>query len=439
MINQEDLAEFKTFLSFPSISSEPGHKEDIENCFNWLKKKIDAIGFKTKRWETEGHPTLFAESEHIDGKPTLLIYNHYDVQPVDPLDLWDSPPFEPVIKDNKVFARGAQDNKGQLFYTYLALKSFNKKFPINIKWIIEGEEEMGSGGLEKILQKHSQDLKSDHLAIVDCGIPDAETPAVSLGMRGLITLEIEAIGTKGDLHSGTHGGIAYNPNRALAEMLGHVFDKDGRITIPKFYDTIIPLTEEEKGNVSFDFDDKKYISDYGAPATGGEKGLKTLERNWLRPTFEINGMWGGYTGQGFKTVIPSKAYAKVSCRLVKGQDPAAMAELVANHFEKSAPPGIQIKVSRHLGGGPATLTTPKSKVVQAFAKAFAKVFNKPCKYILEGASIPIVASLSKASGAEVVLVGVGLATDQIHAPNEHFGLDRFEKGRDTIREAILNL
>ncbi|MFN4173512.1 MAG: M20/M25/M40 family metallo-hydrolase, partial [Parachlamydiaceae bacterium] len=260
-----------------------------------------------------------------------------------------------------------------------------------------------------------------------------------LGMRGLVTLEIEAEGTKGDLHSGTHGGIAYNPNRALVEMLGKVFDKEGKITIPGFYDTILPLTKEEKESVSFDFDENKYIDDYGAPATGGEKGLKPLERNWLRPTFEINGMWGGYTGHGFKTVIPSKAYAKVSCRLVRGQDPIAIGELVKNHFENSAPAGIKIKVTRHLGGGPATLTTPNSKIVQAFSLAFEKVFKKPCKYILEGASIPIVSKLSRASGAEAVLVGVGLATDQIHAPNEHFGLERLEKGRDVMIEAILSL
>lgn len=438
-MKNEDLEAFKEFLSFPSISSEPGHKEDIEHCFDWLKNKIEAIGFKTKRFETEGHPTLFAESNHLENKPTLLIYNHYDVQPVDPIELWNSPPFQPVIKDNKIYARGAQDNKGQLFYTYLALKSFEKKFPINIKWLIEGEEEMGSGGLEKILKTHAKYLKSDHLAIVDCGIPDQDTPAVSLGMRGLVTLEIEVSGTKSDLHSGTHGGIAYNPNRALSEMLGNVFDKDGKVTIPGFYDTIIPLSEEEKGYVSFDFDEDKYLHDYGAEATGGEKGLKVLERNWLRPTFEINGMWGGYVGQGFKTVIPAKAFAKISCRLVRGQDPAQMGELVKAYFEKSAPPGIKVKVTRHHGGGPATLTTPNSKIVQAFSKGFEKVFKKPCKYILEGASIPIVSALQHASGASAVLVGVGLATDQIHAPNEHFGLDRLEKGRDVIREAILNI
>lgn len=439
MINQEDLKEFITFLSFPSISSEAEYKAEIEKCFAWLKSKVEDIGFKTKRWETGGHPAIFAESEHLPGKPTLLIYNHYDVQPVDPLELWDSPPFEPVIKDNTIYARGAQDNKGQLFYTFLALKSFNKKFPINIKWIIEGEEEVGSKGLDKVLEAHSKELKSDHLAIVDCGIPDSETPAVSIGMRGLITFEIEASGTKSDLHSGTHGGVAYNPNRALTELLGHIFDKEGKITIPHYYDSVIPLTEEEKRIVSFEFDEKKYIHDFGAPATGGEKALKPLERNWLRPSFEINGIWGGYIGQGFKTVIPAKAYAKVSCRLVKGQDPQKMLELIKGYLESVAPPGIKFTVTSHLGGGPAIMTNPNAKVVQAFAKAFTKVFNKPCKYILEGASIPIVASLSKASGAEAVLVGVGLATDQIHAPNEHFGLDRFEKGRDVVREAILNL
>lgn len=439
-MNDNTLQEYIKLLSFPSISSEPDHKKDIEECFNWVKDYVEKLKFKTERWETSGHPTLFAESERIEGQPTLLLYGHYDVQPVDPIELWKSPPFQPEVREGIIYARGAQDNKGQLFYVLQALKSFNGKYPINIKLVIEGEEEMGSSGLEGILQARSQQLKADHLAIVDCGIPDKDTPAVSLGMRGLITLEMEVTGTQIDLHSGTHGGIAYNPLRALTELIAGAKDAEGKITIPGFYDSIIPLTDEEKKDIAFDiFEEQKYISDYGAPATGGETKLPIMERNWLRPTLELNGLWGGYIGQGFKTVIPAKAHAKLSCRLVRGQDPEKMTELVSNYFEKKAPPGIQVKVHRHLGGGPAILTTPKSEVVQAFAKAFSEVFKKPCLYILEGASIPIVASLQKASGAEVVLVGVGLATDQIHAPNEHFGLDRSVRGKDVVALAIKHL
>ncbi len=434
------LQEYKTLLSFPSISSEPGHKQDIEACFNWVKEYVEKLNFKTERWDTSGHPTLFAESQKIEGQPTLLLYGHYDVQPIDPIELWQSNPFNAEVRDGIIYARGAQDNKGQLFYVLQALKSFQGKYPINIKLLIEGEEEIGSCGLEKILKEKSQKLQSDHLAIVDCGIPNKDTPAVSLGMRGLITLEMEVTGTKIDLHSGTHGGIAYNPLRAICELIASAKDENGKITIPGFYDSIIPLSEEEKKHIAFDiFDEKKYLEEYGSSATGGETSLPVMERNWLRPTLEINGVWGGYIGEGFKTVIPSKAHAKLSCRIVRGQDPEKMALLVADYFEKKAPPGIQVKVKRHSGGGPAMMTTPTSQVVQAFAKAFSDIFKKPCLYILEGASIPIVAALTKASGAEAVLVGVGLATDQIHAPNEHFGLDRSLKGRDVVVAAINHL
>lgn len=438
MISDDDLKQFFTFLNFPSVSSEPDHKQDVENCFNWLNQEIQKIGFKTERWETQGHPVLFAESKKIPNKPTLLIYNHYDVQPVDPLELWETPPFKATLKDGIVYARGAQDNKGQLFYTFLALKEL-KEFPINIKWIIEGEEEMGSEGLETLLPKYKEKLKSDYTAIVDCGIPDADTPAVSLGMRGIMTLELELTGTNVDLHAGTHGGIAYNPLRALTEILGNIRDKNGKITIPGFYDSIIPLTDEEKKHISFEFDEKKYEKDFGVKATGGEKDLKPLERNWLRPTLEINGLWGGYQGEGFKTVIPSKAHAKISCRLVKGQDPAQMSALLKDYFEKVVPPGISIKIKTPHGGGPAILSSPHSKIVQAFAKSFSTVFNKPCRYILEGASIPIVSALEKASNSEAVLVGVGLVTDKIHAPNEHFSVDRLYKGKEVIKQAIKNL
>lgn len=275
--------------------------------------------------------------------------------------------------------------------------------------------------------------------IVDVGIPNKDTPAVSIGMRGLIAMEVEAIGSSGDLHSGTHGGLAYNPIRALVELIAQAKDENGKITIPGFYDPIKALSEEEKKPISFEFNEAKYEKDFGITPTGGERNLSPLERNWLRPTLEVNGISGGYTGKGFKTVIPARASAKISCRLVQGQDPETTSLLVARYFESNAPPGIKIQVHRHEGGGPAILTSPHSKTVQAFAKAFSEVFQKPCQYILEGASIPIVADLQKASSAEVVLVGLGLATDQIHAPNEHFSLDRLKKGQIIISKALTYL
>lgn len=433
------LDDFKKFLAFPSISSEASYKKDLLACLDWLEKYIQKIGFKTEVWPTSGHPTLFATYEVDKNKPTLLIYNHYDVQPVDPLDLWHTPPFEPTVKDNEIYARGAQDNKGQCFYVLQALKRLletKKTLPINIKLIIEGEEEIGSQGLKTIVHQYKNKLKSDYLAIVDVGIPAPDTPAITLGTRGLVTFDIIATSSHTDLHSGSHGGLAYNPLRALSELLAKAFDEHGKITIPGFYDTIEPLTADEKKDIRFDFDEKQYEKDYGMTATGGEKHLHPFERNWLRPTFEINGLWGGYNKEGFKTVIPAKAFAKISCRLVRGQEVDYIGKLVKDYFEKGAPKAVTIHVVQHSGGGVAVLTSPHSKAVKAFQQAFAEVFDKPCGFILEGATIPIVAELQKASQSEVVFVGLGLGTDKIHAPNEHFGLDRIEKGITIMMRAM---
>ena len=436
------LEDYKKLLSFKSISAESEHQQDLVQCLKWIQAYVEAIGFKTEVWETEGHPVLFASWLQAPGKETLLIYNHYDVQPVDPLELWKTPPFEPTVRDNTIYARGAQDNKGQLFYTLLALKSLWEKkgaFPLNLKLIIEGEEEIGSLHLPPVLKKHASQLQADHLAIVDCGIPGPGTPAVSLGVRGIVTLEIEVKGTETDLHSGSHGGLAYNPIFALVEILASAKDPYGKVAIPGFYDDIEELSEEEKKSLSFDFNEEQYKREFGAHPTGGERHLHPLERNWLRPTFEVNGIIGGYTGKGFKTVIPAKASAKISCRLVRGQDPEKIGPLVASFLKAHRRPGFDVTVHLHAGSGPAVLSSPLSPTVQAFAKAFTATFNKPCQYTLEGGSIPIVSSLQKASRAPVVLVGLALPSDQIHAPNEHFSLDRIEKGREIMILAIENL
>lgn len=433
------LDDYKKLLSFASISTEEEFKKDLLACFEWVKGKIEELGFTTEVWETAGHPTLFATWSGATGKPTLLLYNHYDVQPVDPLELWHTPPFEPTVRDGVMFARGAQDNKGQLFYVLLALKKMKEErgtFPLNLKWLIEGEEEMGSKNLPSLLEKHKDQLKADHLAIVDCGIPDKDTPAISLGMRGLVTMDVEVTGTSIDLHSGSHGGLAYNPLFALVEILASAKDKQGKITIPGFYEGLQELTEEEKKTISFEFDEASYKKEHGAHPTGGERNLPHRERNWLRPTFEINGISGGYTGKGFKTVIPSYATAKLSCRLVRGQDPHQVAHLVAKWIESKAPEGIRVKVNLHKGFGAALLTSPHSKGVQAFAQAVSEVFHKPCRFIIEGASIPITAELQKTTGGDVILFGLGLNSDHIHAPNENFSLDRIEKGQKIISRAL---
>lgn len=434
------LKDYFTFLKFKSVSSEPEYKKDLLDCVNWLEKYLKDMGFQTEVWPTKGHPTLFASNLKAGpDKPTLLIYNHYDVQPVDPIDEWITPPFEPIIRDGQVYARGAQDNKGQCFYTLQALKmllKFEGQLPLNIKLCIEGEEEMGSCGLEGVLQEKKEKLKADYLAVVDVGIPAMNKPAVSLGVRGILTMDVTAECSSCDLHSGSHGGLAYNPIHALIELFGKIRDEKGRIKIPGFYDDVSVLSEEEKTLLALKFDEEEYFKLFGTIPSGGENEFSPQERVWLRPTIEVNGINGGYVGAGFKTVIPAKAIAKVSCRLVPNQDPDHIGRLVSKYLESNAPKGVKIKVSMHGGGGLAVRVKPNSKLVKCFSEAYKEVFNAPCEYILNGGSIPVVTKLAQASESEVIFVGLGLPDDQIHAPNEHFGVDRIEKGCLIIYRAL---
>lgn len=439
--NRNDwLKDFITFLSFPSISSEAVSKSYLLACADWLIEYLKKLQFKVELWPTSGHPVIFAS--HMEAgpdKPTLLIYNHYDVQPVDPLELWSSPPFTPTVKGNDIFARGAQDNKGQCFYVIQALKFLqmqNGSFPINIKLCIEGEEEIGSNGLSEILSKKKEDLKADYLAIVDLGLQDPKIPAVTLGTRGIITMDVEVKSADTDLHSGTHGGLIHNPIHVLVDLLDSLRDDQGRIKVPGFYDQVVDISPEERKLLSFQFDAENYHKTTGGHAYGGEKEYTALERSWIRPTLEINGIVGGYTGAGFKTVIPAKASAKISCRLVPDQDPQKIGDLVAKYLKENAPAGVKLTVNVHPGRGKAVRISPTAKIVQVFAQAFEDVFGLPCTFILEGASIPIVPELKEACGGEVILLGLGLTTDQIHAPNEHFGIDRLEKGMLIMAKAI---
>lgn len=434
------LEDYFTFLRFQSVSSEPKYKPHMESCSKWLVEYLHKAGFKTEIWPTSQHPVIYAHNMSAGpDKPTLLIYNHYDVQPVDPLEEWHSPPFEPTIRNGEVYARGAQDNKGQCFYTLLALKALmdlDHKLPINIKLCIEGEEECGSIGLAEILEKKKKELKADYLAIVDMGIRNATSPAVTLGVRGIVTMDVEVKGSTTDLHSGSHGGIAFNPLHALVAILSKLRDKKGRIKVPGFYQDVQELDSQEKSRIAFDFDEKDYQASFGAHPNGGEKEFTPFERAWTRPTIEINGISGGYSGVGFKTVIPAKAIAKVSCRLVPGQNPSKIGKKVARFIERKAPKGVDVKVHIHEGGGKAVRANPSSKVVQSFAQAYQEVFHAPCAFTYSGGSIPIIQKLTEASQSEVVLMGMGLPGDQIHAPNEHFGLDRLEKGFLIIARTI---
>lgn len=434
------LKDYLTFLNFPSVSADTQFKPFLLECADWLVDYLKQMDFKVELWSSTGHPVIFASYMKAGpDKPTLLIYNHYDVQPIDPLEEWLSPPFEPTLRNGEVYARGAQDNKGQCFYVLQALKLLidqTGSLPINIKLCIEGEEEIGSPGLTHLLQDKKEALQADYLAVVDLGIPDPKIPSITLGIRGIVTFDVEVEGSQSDLHSGSHGGIAVNPIHALVQLLASLRDEKGKITIPGFYDHVAELSAEERASVSFDFDPEHYQKTIGAVPVGGEQDFTVMERAWIRPTLEINGISGGYAGKGIKTVIAAKAYAKISCRLVPNQQPDHIGKLVAAHLQTHAPKGVRVKVDVHPGLGKAVRVSPNSQVVKCFSKAYEEVFDVPCQYIFEGASIPVAADLAETCGGETILLGLGLATDQIHAPNEHFGIDRIEKGILIIAKAI---
>lgn len=438
----ETQKDFFSFLSFPSISTDPKYEQDSRRTAKWLQEYMEKIGLKTEIWETPGLPVVFGT--HLQaGKdcPTLLIYHHYDVQPIDPIELWESDPFKPVIKNNQVYARGAVDNKGQCFYSLTAIKAFlelAKEIRFNLKVFIEGEEESGGRGTAAILKEKEAELKADHLLVVDFDIPNPQTPAITVGMRGLVALNVECSNSSTDLHSGVHGGIALNPNHVLATLIAGMWDDHGKVLIPHFYDDVIPLSKEQLSLVDMSFDKEEYKRSFGVGAFCNEEGFSLKESNWLRPVLEVNGMWGGYTGLGFKTVIPSSAHAKISCRLVSNQDPEKIGKHIAEYLKSSAPKGIQIKADIH-HGAPAFRGSFDSFIVKTSALAYEEILGKPCKYLFCGASVPIVVDLARASKAEVAMIGVGIASDNIHAPNEHFSLDRFELGYLIIGSILTRL
>ncbi len=428
--------EFFEFLRLQSVSSEPGYRAQVRACADWVSDFLEDAGLKVELWETSGYPVIFATwLEAGPDKPTVLIYNHYDVQPVDPIELWHSDPFEPTIRDGEVYARGAEDNKGQCFYVMSAIRELLRrdgKLPVNVKICIEGEEETGSTGLAGILEKHRSELAADYLFVVDLGIHAPESPALTLGVRGIATMSVEMVGSSSDLHSGTHGGIVYNPNRAMVELLAKLYDDEGRITVPGFYAEVANPTSDELAQLDFHFDEAEYEAMFGAKAVGGETQYSALQSAWIRPTLEINGIGGGYTGEGFKTVIPARTIAKLSVRLVPNQDPMKIAAAVEKFLKANTPAGMELRVEINPGVGKAVRSSPNSKAVVAAAAVYSAVFEKPCQFILSGGSIPIVPGLAEAADAEVVMMGYGLPDDNIHAPNEHFGMDRVRRGFATM-------
>jgi len=426
------LEDFYTFLRFPSVSTDDAFAKNVNECANWLVKKLTAIGLKAELVPTAGHPVVWARNEHKKGRQTVLIYGHYDVQPADPLELWESPPFEPVLKDGFVFARGATDNKGQILSHILGVQETieqQSEVPVNLHFVIEGEEEIGSGNLGNFLSQNREALKCDVVVVSDTGMIAPRTPTISYGLRGVAALELKVTGPKIDLHSGIYGGAVANPAAALARLLATLHDTDGHIAIPGFYDDVAPLQDWEREmwkKIPIDAD-AEVLKETGAPALFGEKGFTTLERIWARPTAEINGIGGGYQGQGTKTVIPSFAMAKLTFRLVPNQKAEEIVDLARKHLQKNLPLGVTIEMT---GGhnGPWYLTDPHGKFGQAAQRALKKAFNKDATLIREGGSIPITSDFRNILGVETLLLGLALPGCRAHSPNENFPLENFDAG-----------
>src|SRR6266404_1131147 len=427
------LEEYYSFLRFPSVSTDDKHKERLVECANWLVNKLNKIGLQTQLVPTKRHPIVWARNEHRPGRPTVMIYGHYDVQPPDPLELWDSPPFEPVLKDGYVFARGATDNKGQILSHIIGIQETieqNGDLPVNLHLVIEGEEEIGSVHLGGFLEENRGALKSNVAVISDTGMIARGTPTLSYGLRGVTALKM-------DLHSGIFGGAVANPITALAQLLATLHDREGRVAIAGFYDRVKPLEKWEREawrKLPVD-GDKLVLKETGVPELFGEAGYNSLERIWARPTAEINGIGGGYQGQGTKTVIASHAMAKLTFRLVPNQDGATILKLVRQHLEKNLPKGVTMEVS--MGhSGPWYLTDPHSAMGEAAQRALRKAFNRDAALIREGGSIPIVSEFREILGVETLLMGLALPDCRAHSPNENFPLENFEGGI-RLNKAIL--
>lgn len=440
---QSILDDYFTLLRFRSISTDPAYRGEIDGASKWLCDYLHKIGMSAEIVPTGRHPLVIGHTKSQRANaPTLLFYGHYDVQPVDPVSAWSADPFTPTLRDNKVYARGASDNKGQLFYTVTALRALLElekgHLPVNVKVCFEGEEESGSQGLSDMLPSLKEKLAADALIIVDLGIPALDHPAITLGVRGIITMEAQLTASSTDLHSGDLGGIAYNPNRALVEMLSKLWDAKGKVRIPKFYDDVVKISAQEKKLFDWSFDRVFYQKTFGIEKVGGEAPFSPMESNWIRPTLEINGLCGGYFGEGFKTVIPAKAIAKISCRLVPDQDPDQIGKLVAKHLQAIAPQGMRCDVSLH-HGGPAVRGRADAKIALAAMDAYKEVFGIRASRIMSGGSIPIVAKMIHTLDSDVLLMGCALPSDNIHAPNEHFSLESFEKGFYVIAQLIRNM
>jgi len=426
------IEELKDFLRIPSISTSEQYKNDMLRGADFVAAKLKDAGLKNVNViKTQKHPLVYADWLNAPDKPTVLIYGHYDVQPVDPISLWDSLPFEPVIKNGKIYARGATDDKGQVYMHIKSVEAYLKtigKLPVNVKFVIEGEEEVGSESLENFINTNTKTLKCDAILISDTALYGPGIPTITYGLRGLAYLELQITGPNRDLHSGTFGGTIANPINVLAEIISKLMNKNGHITIPGFYDDVVKVTKKEKENFeSLKFSEKKFAKEIGVKKLKGEKGYTTLERSWTRPTLDCNGILGGFTEEGAKTVLPSKAMAKISMRLVPNQDPNKIAKLFTKYIKSITPPTVSLKI-KNLHGGYPFLTPLDDKAMVAGEYAMTKAFGKKTVFMREGGSIPIVTVFTKRLKAPSVLMGLGLNTENLHSPNEHFDLNHFHLG-----------
>ena len=432
---QRFLDELFELLRIPSVSADPKFKGDVRKTAEAVKARLLEAGCDVAELvETPGHPVVFGEKIIDPNLPTVVVYGHYDVQPADPYELWDSPPFEPVIKNEKIYARGSCDDKGQAYMHVKALQTMVEtgNLPCNVKFMIEGEEEVGSDNLETFVKENKEKLAGDVILISDTSIISNDNPSITVGLRGLSYMEVEVTGPNRDLHSGVYGGAVANPVNVLCTMIDSLIDKDGKITIPGFYDKVEELSaaeREEMNKAPFDLDE--YKADLGIKEVKGETGYTTLERTGIRPTLDVNGIWGGYTGEGAKTVLPSKANAKISMRLVPNQNDDEITRLFTEHFQAIAPDYVKVKVRAHHGGMPSVVKTD-SLAYQAASKAFEEAWNKTPIPTRDGVSIPIVALFREVLGMDVVLLGFGLDSDAIHSPHEHYGVFNYFKGIETI-------
>ncbi len=431
------LDELFSLIRIPSISAQSSHKDDIHACAErWKELLLVAGADKAEVMPSAGNPLVYGEKIVDPSAPTVLIYSHYDVMPVEPLELWNSDPFEPIVKDGRIWARGADDDKGQAMIQVKAFEYVVKKGLLNhnVKFIFEGEEEIGSPSLNAFLGLHKELLKADIILVSDTSMLGAELPSLTTGLRGLAYWEVEVTGPNRDLHSGHFGGAVANPINVLCEMIAKMTDTDGRITIPHFYDDVEELSAEERSMIaSIPFDEEAYKRAIDVDALRGEAGYATLERNSCRPSFDVCGIWGGYTGEGAKTVLPSKAYAKLSCRLVAHQSHEKISQLFADYFTAIAPPCVRVKVTPMHGGEGyvCPITLPAYKAAE---KGFEKAFGQKPLAVRRGGSIPIISDFEKILGVKTVLMGFGLESDAIHSPNENFRLDIFRKGIEAVVE-----